>query len=229
MNFLKTKIFLGYQSDVLNPKMKPFIYSKNKIRHFLDFYKSIVYLNKAAQYLKKSVSKEKKVLFIGTNKKLRKVLSEEATRCYSFFINYRWLGGTLTNWATIKSQTNTLAYLENIQKTKAYINLTKKEKFSYYRKLVQLRLDFTGVKNMVELPDIVIVIDPKKDLAAILECKKLKIPIISVIDSNDNPDLVDFPIPINTESTRIIKLILRILSNSILRGYVLYLKSRGKK
>nr|BBC77437.1 ribosomal protein S2 [Nitzschia sp. PL3-2] len=215
LHFLKTKMYLGYPSRFWNPKMISFMYSKNKNYYIIDFYKFVLYLNKTIQYLKKITKKKKKVLFVGTSKKLKNFIAAEAKRSDSYFVNYRWLGGLLTNWPTIKSQIDYLNYLENLEKNRSYENLTKKEIYIQRKKLIQLRRDFEGLKKMTKLPDVAIILDQKTDMTAILECKKLNIPIISILDSNDNPDLIDFPLPANLQSLQVIKFILKTLSNSI--------------
>nr|BBC77648.1 ribosomal protein S2 [Nitzschia sp. NIES-3576] len=225
LEFLKTKVYLGYQSCSWNPKMEHLIHSKTGAYYILDFYKLVFYLNKVTKYLKKKAEKRRKILFVGTYNEIRESIAKEARKSNSYFINYRWLGGTLTNWTTIRSR---IKHLEYLKKKNFYKNLTKKEQYLKKKKLSRLKKDFNGIRKMLKLPDIAVILDQKKDITAVLECKKLNIPIISIVDSIDNPDLIDFPLPANLKSLRIIRFILKILSASIRRGRVKYSNNRIK-
>ena len=160
----------------------------------------------------------KKFLFIGTKRQASSLIAQEAERCGSYYVNHRWLGGMLTNWSTL---TNRIEYLKNLEKQEAdntFDLLTKKEATLRRKELKKLRRHLDGIKSMNGLPDVAIVIDQRRELTAIKECRKLGIPVVSILDTNCDPDLVDVPIPGNDDAVRSIKLILKSLTDSIISG-----------
>lgn len=176
-------------------------------------------LTEAHAFIKQSASEGKKFLFVGTKRQAAGIIAEEAERCNSFYVNQRWLGGMLTNWVTIKSRVERLKSLERKEAAGDLERLGKKEASMLRKELEKLRKHLGGIKNMNSLPDVVIVVDQKKELTAIQECIKLGIPTICILDTNANPDLVEIPIPANDDAIRSLKLILGRLSDAICEGY----------
>ena len=215
---LEAGVHFGHKAYRWNPKMFPYIYSEVNNIHILDLVQSATLLKEANSYLEEAARDGKTFLFIGTKRQASTLIAQEAKRCDSFYVNHRWLGGMLTNWTTLKER---ITYLKNLEKQEAdntFDLLTKKEGTLRRKELKKLRQHLDGVKTMNKLPDIAIVIDQKREMTAIRECKKLGIPIVSILDTNCDPDLVDVPIPGNDDAVRSIKLILKSLTDSIIAG-----------
>jgi small subunit ribosomal protein S2 len=215
---LEAGVHFGHKAHRWNPKMFPYIYSEVNNIHILDLIQSATFLKKAMRYLETASSEKKKVLFIGTKPQATTLIAEEAKRSNSYYVNHRWLGGMLTNWATMKERIEKLKDLETQEAEGTLDLLTKKEAALRRKKLEKLRKHLNGIKTMSKLPDVAIIIDQKRELTAILECRKLGIPVVSILDTNCDPDLVDIPIPGNDDAVRSIKLILNLLTDSILKG-----------
>ena len=215
---LEAGVHFGHKAYRWNPKMFPYIYTERNNIHILDLVQSAQLLKEASNYVQSAAEQKKTFLFIGTKRQASTVIAQEAKRCNSYYINHRWLGGMLTNWVTLKSRIERLKVLEQQEANEIFAMLPKKEAAIRNKELEKLRRHLDGVKNMENLPDAVIIIDQKRELTAIKECKKLGIPIISILDTNCDPDLVDIPIPGNDDAVRSIKLILKTLSDSILLG-----------
>nr|UZC30089.1 ribosomal protein S2 [Entomoneis sp.] len=215
---LEAGVHFGHKAYRWNPKMFPYIYSEVNNIHILDLVQSATLLKEANLYLKAAAAEGKTFLFIGTKRQASTLIAQEAKRCDSYYVNHRWLGGMLTNWSTLKER---IAYLKDLEQQEAdntFDLLTKKEATLRRKELKKLRQHLDGVKTMTNLPDIAIVIDQKREMTAIRECQKLGIPIVSILDTNCDPDLVDVPIPGNDDAVRSIKLILKSLTDSILAG-----------
>lgn len=215
---LEAGVHFGHKSDRWNPKMFPYIYSEVNNIHILDLIQSATLLKKANSYLELAANKGKTFLFIGTKRQASTLIAQEAKRCDSYYVNHRWLGGMLTNWATVTQRIERLKDLEKQEADGTFDLLTKKEVSLRYKELQKLRKHLEGIKTMKQLPDVAIIIDQKREMTAIAECRKLGIPIISILDTNCDPDLVDIPIPGNDDAVRSIKLILNSLTDSIIRG-----------
>jgi len=216
--FLEAGVHFGHKAYRWNPKMFPYIYMERNNIHILDLVQSEQLLKKANSYLKSAAEQKKTFLFIGTKCQASTLIAQEAKRCNSYYVNRRWLGGMLTNWVTLKSRILRLKVLEKQEIDQVFKLLPKKEAALRKTELDKLRRDLNGVKDMERLPDIAIIIDQKREITAIRECKKLGIPIVSILDTNCDPDLVDIPIPGNDDAVRSIKLILKSLTDSILLG-----------
>ena len=215
---LEAGVHFGHKAYRWNPKMFPYIYSEVNNIHILDLVQSATLLKEANSYLEEAARDGKTFLFIGTKRQASTLIAQEAKRCESFYVNHRWLGGMLTNWTTLKER---ITYLKNLEQQEAdgtFNLLTKKEATLRRKELKKLRQHLDGVKTMNNLPDIAIVIDQKREMTAIRECRKLGIPIVSILDTNCDPDLVDIPIPGNDDAVRSIKLILKSLTDSIIAG-----------
>ena len=215
---LEAGVHFGHKAYRWNPKMFPYIYSEVNNIHILDLVQSATLLKEANTYLESGAKEGKSFLFIGTKRQASTLIAQEAKRCGSYYVNHRWLGGMLTNWSTVKER---IAYLQDLEKQEAdntFDLLTKKEAGLRRKELKKLRKHLDGLKTMPNLPDIAIVIDQKREITAIRECRKLGIPVVSILDTNCDPDLVDIPIPGNDDAVRSIKLILKSLTDSIIKG-----------
>jgi small subunit ribosomal protein S2 len=195
--------------------MFPYIYTERNNIHILDLVQTAQLLKRANSYVAKSASEEKTFLFIGTKRQASAVIAQQANSCSSYYVNHRWLGGMLTNWITLKSRIERLKDLEQQEVDGIFNLLPKKEASLRLKELEKLRKHLNGVKNMTKLPDVAIIIDQKREMTAIQECRKLGIPVISILDTNCDPDLVDIPIPGNDDAVRSIKLILSSLTDTI--------------
>lgn len=215
---LEAGVHFGHKAHRWNPKMFPYIYSEVNNIHILDLIQSATLLKAANNYLESEAARNKTFLFIGTKHQAATIIAQEAKRCNSFYVNHRWLGGMLTNWTTVKGRIARLQDLEKQEADGTFELLTKKEVALRRKELQKLRKHLDGIKVMKDLPDIAIIIDQKKEMTAIAECRKLGIPIISILDTNCDPDLIDIPIPGNDDAVRSIKLILNSLTNSIIVG-----------
>ena len=215
---LEAGVHFGHKAHRWNPKMFPYIYSEVNNIHILDLIQSATLLKKAMRYLETAASQNKTVLFVGTKRQATTLIAQEAKRSNSYYVNHRWLGGMLTNWATMKERIEKLKDLEKQESEGTFELLTKKEGALRRKELTKLRKYLDGIKSMTSLPDVVIVIDQRREITAIAECRKLGIPVVSILDTNCDPDLVDIPIPGNDDAVRSIKLILTLLTDSIIKG-----------
>ncbi|QJC31669.1 30S ribosomal protein S2 [Enterobacteriaceae endosymbiont of Donacia tomentosa] len=214
----KVGAHFGHQTRFWNPKMKKFIFNhKNKI-HIINLDKTVSMFNNALIELKKISSKKGKILFVGTKKAASLPIKETANNCKQFFVNYRWLGGMLTNWKTVKKSIKRLKELELQSKDGTFKQLTKKEALTRKRELLKLEKSLGGIKNMGGLPDAIFVIDAEHEKIAIKEAKKLNIPIFAIVDTNSNPDGINFVIPGNDDAIRAIKLYLCYVSEIVLNN-----------
>ena len=215
---LEAGVHFGHKAYRWNPKMFPYIYSEVNNIHILDLVQSATLLKEANNYIENAAREGKTFLFIGTKRQASTLIAQEAKRCDSFYVNHRWLGGMLTNWSTLKERIEYLKNLEQQEANNTFDLLTKKEATLRRKELKKLRRHLDGIKSMNSLPDVAIVIDQKREMTAIRECRKLGIPIISILDTNCDPDLVDIPIPGNDDAVRSIKLILTSLTENIIKG-----------
>jgi small subunit ribosomal protein S2 len=215
---LEAGVHFGHKAYRWNPKMFPYIYSEVNNIHILDLVQSATLLKEANNYIEKAAREGKTFLFIGTKRQASTLIAQEAKRCDSFYVNHRWLGGMLTNWSTLKERIEYLKNLEQQEADNTFDLLTKKEATLRRKELKKLRRHLDGIKSMKSVPDIAIVIDQKREMTAIRECRKLGIPIVSILDTNCDPDLVDIPIPGNDDAVRSIKLILKSLTDNIISG-----------
>lgn len=215
---LEAGVHFGHKAYRWNPKMFPYIYSEVNNIHIIDLVQSATLLKKANNLLQGAAQEGKTFLFIGTKRQASKLIAQEAKRCDASYVNHRWLGGMLTNWVTIKGRVTRLKDLEKQEIDGTFNFLTKKEASLRRKELQKLRKHLEGIKTMEKLPDIAIIVDQKREMTAIQECRKLGIPIVSLLDTNCDPDLIDLPIPANDDAVRSIKLILSSLADSIILG-----------
>lgn len=215
---LEAGVHFGHKAYRWNPKMFPYIYTERNNIHILDLVQSAQLLKEANTYVQSEAKKNKIFLFVGTKRQASSLIAQEAKRCDSYYVNHRWLGGMLTNWVTLKSRIERLKTLEQEEVDQVFELLPKKEASLRLKELEKLRKHLNGIKDMERLPDVAIIVDQKREITAVRECRKLGIPIISILDTNCDPDLVDIPIPGNDDAVRSIKLILKSLSDNIISG-----------
>lgn len=215
---LDAGVHFGHQASRWNPKMFPYIYAERNGIHVIDLVQTARLLTHAYEYVQKASREKKDFLFVGTKRQAAAIVAEEAQRCGSHYINNRWLGGILTNWSTVQKRVEYLKDLDAKEEDGTFARLPKKEAALLRRQQDKLNQNLGGLKNMTQIPDIVILVDPKRETTALLECRKLNIPIISILDTNCDPNVVDIPIPANDDAVRSIKLILSTLADGILEG-----------
>nr|YP_009398045.1 ribosomal protein S2 [Gredgaria maugeana]ARW67231.1 ribosomal protein S2 [Gredgaria maugeana] len=215
---LEAGVHFGHQSRRWNPKMFPYIYTERNSIHIIDLVQTAQLLNDACDFVKNCSQQGKTFLFVGTKRQAAGVIAKEAIRSNSFYVNQRWLGGMLTNWVTIKARVERLNYLEQKDKEGLIDTLPKKEASIVRKELDRLRKHLNGIKEMKKLPDLVIIVDQKKETTAIQECIKLGVPTVCMLDTNCNPEIVDVPIPANDDAIRSIKLVLSKIADAILEG-----------
>lgn len=215
---LEAGVHFGHQSRRWNPKMFPYIYTERNGIHIIDLVQTSQLLNDAYEIIKTAARANKTFLFLGTKRQAAGIIAREAVRANSFYVNQRWLGGMLTNWVTIKSRVDRLNELIEKDNNGLLDRLPKKEASIMRKELERLNKHLNGIKNMQKLPDLVVVVDQKKEITAIQECIKLGIPTICILDTNCNPEIIDIPIPANDDAIRSIKLIVSKISDAILEG-----------
>ena len=213
-DLLGTGAHFGHVTRKWNPNFKPHILLEKNGVHIINLESTIEGFNKAAAFVKEIISKNGEVLFVGTKKQAQDIVQQEADKCSMFYIVERWLGGTLTNFSTIKKSIKRLKMLEK-EGSNLYENLTKKETQMLNRERVKLADQHRGIKDMRRLPDAVIVVDAQYEDTAIREARRLYIPVIAIVDSNTDPTKVDYPIPANDDSIRTIQLIIAALAEAI--------------
>ena len=215
----KASVHLGHKTSNWNPKMFPYIYTERNGIHILDLVQTAKLLTQAGDFLQTAAESGKKILFVGTKKQAASIISQEAKRAKCFYINHRWLGGMLTNWETIKQRIDQMIVLEEKEANGTFDLLPKKETAKKKKELENLRLHLSGIRDMNGMPDILILVDQQKEITAVREAITLNIPIVSLLDTNCDPDLVDIPIPANDDTISSIKYILEYLADRIAYGY----------
>ncbi|MCP2730605.1 30S ribosomal protein S2 [Limnofasciculus baicalensis] len=215
---MESGVHFGHQTRRWNPKMDQYIYTSRNGVHIIDLVQTAQLMEDAYTYMRTASEQGKKVLFVGTKRQAAAIIAQEATRCGSYYVNQRWLGGMLTNWETIKTRVERLKDLERRDSSGALDLLPKKEASMLRRELGKLQKYLGGIKLMRKVPDIVVIVDQRREYNAILECEKLGVPIVSMLDTNCDPDVVDIPIPANDDAIRSIKLIIGKLADAIYEG-----------
>ena len=215
---LENGVHFGHQTRKWNPKMKQFIYTAKNGVYIIDLAKTQAKLEVAYNALKKIAEDGGKILFVGTKKQAQATILEEALRSGSFYINQRWLGGTMTNFRTIQKSIKKLLEIEEMEANGQLAVYTKKEQAVLLQKKERLENFLGGIKGMKKLPDAIFVVDPLEEHNAVAEARKLNIPVFALIDTNADPDLVDFPIPSNDDAVRSIKLMVSVIADAILEA-----------
>ncbi len=215
---LKAGVHFGHQTKRWNPKMEKFIFGERNNVYIIDLQKTAKAIERAYAFVRKLSSEGESILFLGTKRQAQEIVLEEAERCKMFFVNHRWLGGMLTNFTTIKQSIKKLKKLEEADKDGTYDRLPKKEVIRLEKSRVQLSKTLGGIKNMRQLPSAVFIIDTIKEKTAVLEARRLGIPIIAIVDTNCNPDEIDYPIPGNDDAVRAIRLLTSKVADAVLEG-----------
>ena len=219
-NLLEAGVHFGHQTRKWDPRMSPYIFTARNGIHIIDLQKTVQMAKVAYEALRELTHKGERVLFVGTKKQARAAIEREAKRCGMYYVNTRWPGGLLTNWTTVKKSIARLKKLEAMEETGSFEEeaRTKKEALLLQRELDNLRKNLSGIKDMATPPDVMFVIDPSKEGIAIQEARKLGIKIFAVVDSNCNPNEIDFPIPGNDDAIRAISLFLQTMADAIIEG-----------
>ena len=212
---LEAGVHFGHQAKRWNPKMKEFIFTTRDDIHIIDLQKTVEKIEEAYAELLKACENGGKVLFVGTKKQAKEASIEEATRCNSFYVTERWLGGTLTNFKTIRDIVKRLIEIEKMEESGKFELLPKKEVAKIQKEYDKLNKLLSGVRDMDKLPKAIIVVDPRVEVNAIREARKLHIPVFGIVDTNCDPDDVDFPIPANDDAVRSVKVVLGVLANAV--------------
>ena len=206
-NLLESGVHFGHQTKKWNPKMRKYIFGERKGIYIINLQETAKGLDKAYDFIKNMVSEGRTILFVGTKKQAQDAIQDEAVRCGMYFVNQRWLGGMLTNFSTIKSRISYLKDLEGKKASGYFENLSKKEVAGIEKEIEKLTRSLGGIKDMHRLPDILFVVDTQKEHLAVKEAKKLNIPVVAIVDTNCNPDEVDFVIPGNDDAIKAVKLL----------------------
>ena len=214
-NLLEAGVHFGHQTKRWNPKMKPYIFAAREDIYIIDLQKTAEKLEEAYQEVKTIAENGGTFLFVGTKKQASEVAKEEALRSNSFYVTERWLGGTLTNFRTIRRRVKRLEEIENMEKNGTFAVLPKKEVIGLKKEYEKLNRLLCGIRGMVKIPQALIIVDPKKEINAIREARKLNIPVFGLVDTNCDPDDVDYVIPGNDDAVRSVKVILGVLNNAI--------------
>ncbi len=216
---LEAGVHFGHQTHRWNPKMKAFIYGDRSNIHILDLSKTVPLLHQALVRVRDTVSKGGRVLFVGTKRQAAEPIAEAAERCAQYYMNHRWLGGTLTNWETVSHSIKRLKDLDTMfESGGGGEGLTKKELLNLERERDKLQRALGGISSMGGLPDLMFVIDTNKEAIAVKEARKLGIPVVAVVDSNCDPDDIDFPFPGNDDATRAISLYCNLIADAVMDG-----------
>ena len=216
---LEAGVHFGHQTKKWNPKMKPYIFGARNGIYIIDLQNTSKLLKKAYNFIVRTVSEGGSVLFVGTKKQAQDTISEEAERCGMFYVNNRWMGGTLTNFETIKKRVSRLKELESMKNDGSFERYTKKEVIGMEKELSKLDRNLGGIKNMDENPSVLFIVDTKKENIAIKEGKKLGIPIVAIVDSNGDPEDIDYVIPGNDDAIRSIRLLTSVIADACIEGH----------
>lgn len=215
-NLLESGVHFGHQVKRWDPRMKKYIFAERNGIHIIDLQKTIAAIKDGYDEVRKVTSAGKSVLFVGTKKQAQQAVQKEAERCGMFYVNNRWLGGMLTNFSTIKKSLQRLKKIEKMEIDGTFENLTKKEVSALQKEKVKLEKNLGGIKEMKELPGCIFIIDTHKEQIAVAEARRMGIPIIAVVDTNCNPEGIDYPIPGNDDAIRAISLFTSIIANAVI-------------
>ena len=215
---LESGVHFGHATRRWNPKMKKYIFASRNGIYIIDLQKTASQIEIAYQELLKIVQNEGRVLFVGTKKQAQEAVKEEAERCGQFYVNQRWLGGTLTNFKTIRKRIKKLQDLYKMEEDGEFEKLPKKEVIKLLAERAKLEKFLCGIKEMKKLPDALFIVDPRKERNAILEARKLNIPVFGIVDTNCDPDDVDYVIPANDDAIRAVKLVTWVMANAVIEA-----------
>ena len=215
---LEAGVHFGHQTRRWDPKMAEYIFQARNGIHIIDLQKTSKKLDEAYSFVKEQAEEGKTVLFVGTKKQAQECMKEAALKCGMYYVDQRWLGGMLTNFDTIQTRIQRLKDLETMQEDGTFDVLPKKEVILLKKEMEKLEKNLGGIKEMNELPGVIFLVDPKKERIAILEAKKLGIPVVGLVDTNCNPEELDYPIPGNDDAIRAVKLIADVIANAVIEG-----------
>ena len=215
---LEAGVHFGHQTRRWDPRMAEYIFQARNGIHIIDLQKTSKKLDDAYDFVRAQAEEGKNILFVGTKKQAQECVKEAAEKCGMFYINERWLGGTLTNFPTIRTRVERLTELERMEEDGTFDILPKKEVALLRKEMDKLNKNLGGIKEMTEIPDVMFIVDPKKEHIAILEAKKLNIPVVGLIDTNCNPNDVDYVIPGNDDAIRAVKLMTDVMANAVIEG-----------
>jgi len=215
---LESGVHFGHQTRRWNPKMEQYIFTERNGIYIIDLQQTVRLIDKAYDYVKEQAGEGKEILFVGTKRQAQETIKTEAERCGMPYVNERWLGGMLTNYQTIKKRIDRLEELEEMEEDGTFEVLPKKEVIELERERDKLKKFLGGIRDMDGLPDVVYITDPRKESIAVSEARKLDIPIVSIVDSNCDPDLIDYVIPGNDDAIRAVKLISSVIADAVLEG-----------
>ncbi|TAK26227.1 MAG: 30S ribosomal protein S2 [Chloroflexota bacterium] len=215
---LEAGVHFGHQTRRWDPRMRPFIFTERNGIHIIDLQQTVSRLNDAYNFVRDQAAAGKSLLFVGTKKQAQEAIESESRRCDQFWVNQRWLGGLLTNFRTIQSRIRRLEELEEQRDTGELDRLLKKEAGKIEDEIFRLNRLFGGIKKMRRLPDMIFIIDPHKEKIAVVEARRLEIPLVAVVDTNCNPDEIDYPIPANDDAIRAVKLLAGKMADAMIEG-----------
>ena len=215
---LEAGVHFGHQTRRWDPRMAEYIFQARNGIHIIDLQKTSKKLDEAYAFLKEQAEEGKTVLFVGTKKQAQECVKEAAEKCGMYYVNQRWLGGTLTNFGTIRKRIERLEELEKMQEDGTFDVLPKKEVILLKKEMDKLEKNLGGIKEMTQIPDVIFVVDPKKEHIAVQEAKKLNIPLVGLVDTNCDPNDVDYVIPGNDDAIRAVKLVTDVLANAVIEG-----------
>lgn len=215
---LEAGVHFGHQTRRWNPKMAPYIFTERNGIYIIDLQKTVKKVDEAYDFLRSVVEEGKSILFVGTKKQAQEAVKEEALKSGMFYVNERWLGGMMTNFATIRKSINRLKELEAMEEDGTFEVLSKKEVLALKREQEKLEKSLGGIKDMEELPGALFIVDPRKERIAVAEAKKLNIPIVAIVDTNCDPDEIDYVIPGNDDAIRAVKLLTSRMADAVIEG-----------
>ena len=215
---LEAGVHFGHQTRRWDPKMAEYIFQARNGIHIIDLQKTSKKLDEAYKFVKEQAEEGKTVLFVGTKKQAQECVKEAGEQCGMYYVDQRWLGGMLTNFGTIKNRIARLKKLEAMQEDGTFDVLPKKEVIGLKKEMEKLEKNLGGIKDMDKIPGVLFVVDPKKERIAILEARKLGIPVVGLVDTNCNPEDLDYPIPGNDDAIRAVKLITQVMANAVIEG-----------
>jgi small subunit ribosomal protein S2 len=215
---LEAGVHFGHQTRRWNPKMRPFIFSERNGIHIIDLQQTVGLLERACEFVRDVAAQGEAVLFVGTKKQAQETIETEAKRCFMPYVSSRWLGGTLTNFATIQSRIDHLVRLEDARERGEFERMLKKEALKVEKEIARLNRHLVGIKEMTKLPGALYLVDPFKESIAVAEAVRMDTPIVAMVDTNCNPDEIDYPIPSNDDAIRAIKLVTSRIADAILEG-----------
>ncbi|MBQ9657855.1 MAG: 30S ribosomal protein S2 [Clostridia bacterium] len=215
---LEAGVHFGHQTRRWDPRMAEYIFQARNGIHIIDLQKASKKIDEAYAFIKEQVEEGKTVLFVGTKKQAQECMKEAAIKCGMYYVDQRWLGGMLTNFDTIKSRVQRLKDLEQMEQDGTFEVLPKKEVINLKKEMEKLENNLGGIKEMDKLPGVIFLVDPKKERIAVLEAKRLNIPTVGIVDTNCNPEDLDYPIPANDDAIRAVKLIADVMANAVIEG-----------